>query len=53
MDSGDSIANYAYYALHKLRIMPWEFIELSPRKKASLIAFIDKRLEAERALTKK
>lgn len=45
---GDSEWNYAYYALHKLHIMPWEFAELDIRKKAALIALIDIRIEKEK-----
>ncbi|MEF2964932.1 hypothetical protein V3851_03740 [Paenibacillus sp. M1] len=43
----------AYYALHKLHIMPWDFVELDPRKKAALIAMIQVRIQAEKKAAKK
>lgn len=43
----------AYYALHKLRIMPWEFVELEPRKKAAIIAMIQVRIKAESKIGKR
>ncbi|MDQ0090185.1 hypothetical protein J2T12_003599 [Paenibacillus anaericanus] len=43
----------AYYALHKLHIMPWDFAELEPRKKAAIIAMIQVRIKAEAKMAKK
>ena len=45
---GDSEANYAYYALHKLRIRPKEFIEIDRYEKAFVIAAIDIKSENDR-----
>lgn len=47
MQEGDGETNYAYYALHKLNIMPWDFAALDPRKKSALIAMIDERVDNE------
>jgi len=50
---GDGEANYAYYALHKLRILPREFEEMDRREKAFIIASIDIKLENEKKEMKK
>ena len=43
--------NYAYYALHELKIPPGAFAALSRREKAVVTAFIDIRVqERERLL---
>ncbi len=44
----DYLANYAYYALHKLRIRPSEFCEMDTNEQAFIIACIDIRLDAEK-----
>lgn len=44
---------YAYYALHQLHIMPWEFVNLDPKQKASLIGMIQEKIKAERNPPKK
>lgn len=41
------MANYAYYALHKLRIKPSEFNDMDDYEKAFVIACIDVRCENE------
>jgi hypothetical protein len=41
-------AHYAYYALHKLRILPSDFLNLDQTDKAFIIAAIDLRIEAEK-----
>ena len=41
------MANFAFYALHKLRIKPSEFMEMDEYEKAFVIACIDIRCEAE------
>jgi hypothetical protein len=33
--------------------MPWDFVELEPRKKAALIAMIQVRIQAESKLNKR
>lgn len=45
--AGDMEANYAYYCLHKLRILPHDFLALDPYERAFIMAAIDVRLEAE------
>ena len=50
--SGDAMANYAYYALHKLHIRPREFLDMDQREKAFIIAAIDLRIEAEKSRKK-
>ncbi len=47
---GDSELNYAYYALHELKILPGEFAALPRREKAAVMAFIDLRVEEEQRL---
>ncbi len=42
------MANYAYYCLHKLKILPRAFLELDEEEKASVIAFIDMKIESEK-----
>lgn len=39
------MANYAYFALHKLRIRPREFDEMDKYEKAFVIACINIKLE--------
>lgn len=45
---GDGEANYAYYALHELHILPHELVKMSRREKAAIFAMIDVRIEKER-----
>jgi hypothetical protein len=33
--------------------MPWDFVELEPRKKAALIAMIQVRIQSEKQATKR
>lgn len=40
-------ANYAYYCLHKLRLLPHDFLALDPYERAFVIAAIDVRVESE------
>ena len=48
---GDAELNYAYYALHGLKMRPREFAALPRREKAAVIAFIEiKAQERERLL---
>lgn len=41
------MANYAYYALHKLRIRPREFEEMDKYEQAFVIASIQVKWDAE------
>lgn len=41
------MANFAFYALHKLKIKPSEFLEMDEYEKAFVIACIDIRCEKE------
>ena len=45
---GDAEANYAYYALHKFRWKPSEFLALDPYEQAFVIAAIDVRVDKEK-----
>ncbi|NLY47180.1 MAG: hypothetical protein GX053_14510 [Tissierella sp.] len=45
---GDSEANYAYYALHKLKIRPRDFNEMDIYEKAFVITAIDIKIENEK-----
>lgn len=47
INAGDSEANYAYYALHKLKILPSAFAQMEDNEKAFIIASIRTRIEAE------
>ncbi len=40
IEEGDGEANYAYYALHKLHILPSTFLEMEEEEKAFVIAAI-------------
>ena len=42
------MANYAYFALHKLRIRPSEFDEMDKYEKAFVIACIDIKWEHDK-----
>lgn len=41
------MANFAFYALHKLRIRPSEFMEMDDYERAFVIACIDIRCEED------
>ncbi len=41
------MANFAFYALHKLKIKPSEFLEMDDYEKAFVIACIDIRCEED------
>ncbi len=45
---GDPEANYAYYALHKFRWKPSEFLALDPFERAFVIAAIDVKVDKEK-----
>lgn len=45
---GDVDANYAYYALHRLRIKPSEWCAMPRREKAFVTACIDLKAEADK-----
>lgn len=46
-------SNYAYYALHKLHILPSQWVALEEEEKAFIIACIDIRIEAEKKEAKR
>lgn len=46
-------ANYAYYALHKLHILPSQWVALEEEEKAFIIACIDVRVEEEKKEAKR
>lgn len=48
MKEGDRDANYAYYCLHKFRMLPSQFAALERREKAFIIAAIDLKIEADK-----
>ena len=47
------MAGYAYYALHKLRILPSTFLNMDENEKAFVIASIQIRVEKEKAEARK
>ncbi|MCI8860290.1 MAG: hypothetical protein HFI71_12395 [Lachnospiraceae bacterium] len=48
MEGGDGEANYAYYALHKLHILPSVFLEMEEQEKAFVIAAIKIKAENDK-----
>lgn len=48
MKEGDSEANYAYYALHELHILPHDLMGMGRREKAAIYAMIDERIKKEK-----
>ena len=50
---GDGEANYAYYALLKLHILPSVFLEMEEEEKAFVIAAIDLKIENDKKEKKK
>ncbi|GBF75767.1 hypothetical protein PA598K_04198 [Paenibacillus sp. 598K] len=52
MNEGDAEANYAYYALHELRILPQDLMRMSRREQAVIYAMIDERIQAEKKARK-
>lgn len=53
MEEGDGEANYAYYALHKLHILPSVFLEMEEQEKAFVIAAIKIKVENDKKEKKK
>ncbi len=53
MEEGDGEANYAYYALLKLHILPSVFLEMDEEEKAFVIASIKRKLESDKKEQKK
>ena len=47
---GDGEANYAYYVLHKLHILPSVFLAMGEREKAFVVAAVKVRLEQEKKM---
>ncbi|MCI8788298.1 MAG: hypothetical protein HFH92_04150 [Lachnospiraceae bacterium] len=48
MEEGDWEANYAYYALHKLHILPKKFLKMGETEKAFVIAAIKIKIENDK-----
>ncbi|MBR4026686.1 MAG: hypothetical protein IKJ01_03895 [Lachnospiraceae bacterium] len=48
MEGGDPEANFAYYALHKLHILPSVFLEMDEREKLFVIASIQIKIEKDK-----
>ncbi|WP_169733274.1 hypothetical protein [Cohnella panacarvi] len=48
MKEGDAEANYAYYALHELHILPHELMRMNRYEQAAIYAMIDERVQAEK-----
>lgn len=46
-------ANYAYYCLHKFKLLPHDFLALDPYERAFIIASIDIRVESEKEQERK
>ena len=53
IEEGDGEANYAYYALHKLHILPSVFLEMEEEEKAFVIAAIKIKVENDKKERKK
>ncbi|GAA4865022.1 hypothetical protein GCM10023310_50630 [Paenibacillus vulneris] len=45
---GDGEANYAYYALHELNILPHDLMNMTSRQRAVIYAMIDIRIDQEK-----
>ena len=48
INGGDPESSYAYYALHKLRILPSRFVDMDMEEKAFVMAAIDIRIQSEK-----
>lgn len=53
IEEGDGEANYAYYALHKLHILPSVFLSMDEQEKAFVIAAIMLKMENDKKEKKK
>ncbi|WP_172798777.1 hypothetical protein [Paenibacillus sp. FJAT-26967] len=53
MEEGDGEANYAYYALHELHILPHDLTAMSVREKAAIFAMIDYKVSKEKQARRK
>ncbi|WP_198957483.1 hypothetical protein [Paenibacillus selenitireducens] len=52
MNEGDAETHYAYFALHKLKIMPHELMALGKHERTAIYAMIDIRVEEEKKAEK-
>ena len=52
INEGDSDANFAYYCLHKLRMLPSQFMELDDYERAFVIAAIQIKIDTEKKKAK-
>ncbi|MBD5461513.1 MAG: hypothetical protein HDR24_00410 [Lachnospiraceae bacterium] len=48
MDGGDWEANFAYYALIKLHILPSVFLEMDEQEKAFVVASIEMKCKSDK-----
>ncbi|MDE5910253.1 MAG: hypothetical protein K2H52_16175 [Lachnospiraceae bacterium] len=48
MDEGDWEANFAYYALIKLHILPSAFLEMDEQEKAFVVAAIETKCKSDK-----
>jgi hypothetical protein len=48
MKEGDADANFAYYALHKLRILPQDLMKMSVAERGVIYAMIEERVKNEK-----
>lgn len=46
-------ANIAYYCLHKLKILPFQFLRLNINERAFIVAAIEIKIEEEKKQEKK
>lgn len=53
IEGGDGESNYAYYALHKLHMLPSELMGLDNNERAFIYAAIDLKIEAEKRESEK
>lgn len=53
IEEGDAEANYAYYALLKLHILPSVFLEMEELEKAFVIAAVQLKIEQDKKEEKK
>ena len=53
INEGDSDANFAYYALHKLHILPSTYLEMDVQERAFVVAAIQIKMENDKKQKKK
>ena len=53
IEEGDSDANFAYFALHKLHILPSTYLNMDVQEKAFVVAAIQIKMENDKKQKKK